>query len=219
MVTYLEMTGMSLMDVLGTLWSQFLTLLPGLFGALILLLIGYFLGVLFEAIIKGALLKAGLDDWIEKHERHHAIGKLSVSGIIGIAAKWYIFVLFLIPASALISMGSLSAWVHSLAMWLPKLIAGVLLFYFGLILADMAETAIESHKFKWAHFWGGFARIVIILFVLDIALKQIGFNIVMAETTYLIILTGIVLALAIAVGIGFGSALKDEAKGILKKLK
>ncbi len=219
LVTYLEMTGMSLMDVLAHLWSQFIVLLPGLIGALILLLIGYFLGILFEGIIKGALLKAGLDDWVEKHERHHAIGHLSVSGIIGMAAKWYTFVLFLMPASALISLGTLSQWLYSLAVWLPHLISGVLIFYFGLILADMAESAIESHKFKWANFWGGLARVLIILFVLSIALNEIGVNIVIAETTYLIILSGIVLALALAIGIGFGFAFKDEAKNLIKQIK
>lgn len=211
------MTGLSLMDVLQHLWSEFVMLLPGLIGAIILLLIGYFLGILFEGIIKAALLKAGLDDWVEKHERHHAVGQLSVSHIIGAAAKWYIFVLFLSPAAALISLGALSNWLYSLAIWLPHLIAGVLIFYFGLILAHVAETAIEKHKFKWAHFWGGLARILIILFVLSISLNEVGLNIAIAESTYLIILSGIVIALAIAIGIGFGSALKDEAKKIIKR--
>lgn len=219
LVTYLEQTGISLMDVLANLWYQFIELLPGLIGAVILLLIGYFLGALFEGIIKGALLKAGLDDWIEKHERHHAVGHASVSGIIGAAAKWYVFVLFLSPAAQLIKLGPLSEWLAKLAGWLPNVIAGALIFYFGLILADFAEKSIESHKFKWANFWGGFARVLIILFVLDIALKQIGINIVIAETTYLILLSGIVLALALAIGIGFGKALDKDAKKILKKLK
>lgn len=219
LVTYLEATGTSLMDVLANLWYQFINLLPGLIGAIILLLIGYFLGILFESLIKGALLKAGLDHWVEKHERHHALGKASVSGIIGAAAKWYTFVLFLAPAAALINMGVLSGLLTKLALWLPHVIAGVLIFYFGLILADFAETSIESHKFKWRHFWGGLARVVIILFVLDIALKEIGVNIIIAETTYLIVLSGIVLALSIAIGIGFGGALKGEAAKIIKKFR
>ncbi|MFH1769945.1 MAG: hypothetical protein ABH828_00110 [archaeon] len=217
MVTYLEATGTSLMDVLANLWYQFINLLPGLIGAVILLLIGYFLGILFESLIKGALLKAGLDHWVEKHERHHALGKASVSGIIGAAAKWYTFVLFLAPAAALINLGVLSNLLTNLALWLPHVIAGVLIFYFGLILADFAETSIESHKFKWRNFWGGLARVIIILFVIDIALKEIGVNIIIAESTYLIILSGIVLALAIAVGIGFGGAIKGEAAKIIKK--
>ncbi|MFH1590120.1 MAG: hypothetical protein ABIB43_06145 [archaeon] len=219
MVTYLEATGMSLMDVLNSLWYSFIELLPGLIGAIILLLIGYFLGVLFEAIIKAALLKAGLDHWVEKHERHHALGKASVSGIIAGAAKWYTFVLFLGPAAALLKLGILSNLLYDLAVWLPHVIAGVLIFYFGLILADFAEVWIESHKFKWRNFWGGLARVFIILFVLSIAFKEIGINIMIAESTYLIILTGIVLAIAIAVGMGFGYALKDEAKKLLKKIK
>lgn len=218
LVTYLEATGISLMDVLANLWFQFIQLLPGLIGAVILLLIGYFLGALFEGIIKGALLKAGLDHWVEKHERHHALGKASVSGIIGGAAKWYTLVLFMSPAAALINLGVLSTLLYDLARWLPHVIAGVLIFYFGLVLADMAETSIESHKFKWRHFWGGLARVIIILFVLDISLKEIGINIIIAESTYLILLTGIVLALALAIGIGFGMALKDDAKKIIKKL-
>ena len=160
-----------------------------------------------------------MDQWVEKHERHHAIGKLSVSGILGASVKWYTVVLFLTPAAALISLGSLSQLLYNLARWLPNVIAGVLIFYFGLILADMAETAIEAHKFKWRHFWGAFVRVLIILFVLDIALKEIGINIVIAESTYLIVLTGLVLAIAIAIGIGFGNALKPEAARIINKFK
>jgi hypothetical protein len=218
--TYLELTGISLIDVLANLWSEFINLLPGLIGAIILLLIGYFLGALFEGIIKGALLKAGLDHWVEKHERHHALGKLSVSGIMGGAAKWYTFVLFLGAAASpnILHLGVLSDVLSKLANWLPHVIAGVLIFYFGLILADMAETAIEAHKFKWRHFWGGLARVIIILFVLDISLKEIGVNIIIAETTYLMILGGIIIALAIAIGIGFGGALKPEAAKLVKKL-
>lgn len=217
-MTYLEATGISLMSVLENLWVQFINLLPGLIGAVILLLIGYFLGALFEGIIKGALLKAGLDHWVEKHERHHAVGHVSVSGIIGSATKWYVLVLFLSPAASLVKLGPLSDWLYQLALWLPNLIAGVLIFYFGLIFADFIETKIEGHNFKWKNFWGGLARIIIILFVLDISLKQIGINVVIAESTYLIILSGVVLALALAIGIGFGSALKDDAKKIIKNI-
>ncbi|MFC2134066.1 hypothetical protein ACFLTH_05560 [Bacteroidota bacterium] len=217
MVTYLEATGISLMEVLANLWYQFIQLLPGLIGAVILLLIGYFLGALFEGIIKGALLKAGLDDWVEKHEKHKALGHISVSGVLGASVKWYTVVLFLAPAAALISLGHLSNLLYNLATWLPHVIAGVLIFYFGLILADFAELAIESHKFKWRNFWGALARVVIILFVADIALKEIGVNIHIAESTYLIVISGIVLALAIAVGIGFGGALKPEAGKLIKK--
>lgn len=207
------------MSILGNLLYESLELLPGLVGAIILLLIGYFIGALFEGIIKAALLKGGLDHWVEKHDRHHAIGHASVSGIMGAATKWYIFVLFLAPAASLVSLGILSNLLYQLALWLPHVIAGVLIFYFGLILADFAETAIASHKFKWASFFGGLTRVLIILFVLDIALKEIGLNILIAQSTYLILLTGLVLALAIAIGIGFGAALKDDAKNILKKFR
>lgn len=217
LITYLEATGLSLLGVLSTLWSQFIELLPGLIGAIILLLIGYFLGALFEAIVKGAFQKAGLDHWVEKHEKHHSLGHMSACSILGAATKWYIFVLFLTEAARLIKLGSLSAWLLRLAAWLPDLIAGVLIFYFGLILADIAFDWIVDHKYKRANLWGNAAKVIIILFVADIALRQIGIHIFIAEVTYMIVLGGIVLGLAIALGIGFGAVFKDNAKGWLKK--
>ncbi|MFH1606597.1 MAG: hypothetical protein ABIC91_04595 [Nanoarchaeota archaeon] len=219
MVTYLETTGLSMIDALGNLWYQFIELLPGVIGAIILMIIGYFIGAFFEAVIKGALIKAGLDHWVEKHERHKPLGHLQVSSVIGEAVKWYIFVIFLSPAAAMVRLGTISSFIHSVAVWLPNLIAGVLIFLFGLILADFAEERILRAKFKWVKFWGGLARVLILLFVLDVALTQIGIRIHIAEATYLIVLTGIVLAIALAVGIGFGLGLKDEAKGLLKKIK
>ena len=47
------------------------------------------------------------------------------------------------------------------------------------------------------------------------ALDQIGVNVKLAENAFLIILAGIMLALAIAFGLG----MKDEAGDIVKKMK
>ncbi len=219
MVTYLETTGISMVDALANLWYQFVELLPGLIGAIILMVIGYFIGAFFEAVIKSALMKAGLDHWVEKHEKHKPLGHLSVSAIAGAAAKWYIFVIFLSPAASMVNLGPLSSFLAALAGWLPNVIAGVLIFLFGLVLADFAEERILLAKFKWVKFWGALVRVIIILFVLDVALSQVGIRVHIAEATYLIILTGIVLAISLALGIGFGLGLKDEAKGLLKKIR
>ena len=65
-----------------------------------------------------------------------------------------------------------------------------------------------------------FVRLLIIFFVVDIALKEVGIAVEIAESTFLILLGGIVFAASLAFGLGFGlGGLKDESKNMIKGMK
>jgi len=208
-----------MVNPLFNLWNNFVEILPGLIAAIILLVVGYFVASILGYVLHKILEKLGFDKAIEKAELSDALGHMELSALLGTILKWYIFIIFLGDAATLVNLGTLSVLLNKLLLWLPSLILAVIIFVFGLIVADFTEKELKKSKIKSFRVTGPISKVVIIFFVLIIALRQIGFYIALAETTFLMVLGSICLAFAIAVGIGFGVALKDEAKDMLKKFK
>ena len=104
-------------------------------------------------------------------------------------------------------------------MWIPNLIVAVIFALIGVVAAEYVANQIRYIKGKGTDTIAGFARVIILVFVAVIALQQIGINVELAGQTLLIIVAGVMFGLALAFGIGFGLALKEEAKGWIKKGK
>ncbi|MCH8049621.1 hypothetical protein IH979_02825 [Patescibacteria group bacterium] len=120
-----------------------------------------------------------------------AIGKFQLSGFLGLLIKWYVFVLFLTPSAALVKLPALSSFLLSAALWIPNLIAAVLVALVGLIAADYVALKVRETKIKSSGIVASVAKIVIIVFTLIIALGQISIDVSVAENSFLVILAGI----------------------------
>ncbi|MEE9525341.1 MAG: hypothetical protein V3V78_01920 [Candidatus Woesearchaeota archaeon] len=211
----LEETGQALINPLASTWNSFVAIIPGLIGAVIVLIFGYLVGGIVGFAVEKVLVKTKVNRLLEKKTNVHKVsGKLDLPSIIGLLIKWYVFVLFLTPAAALVNLPALSGFLVSAALWIPNLIAAVLIAVVGLIVADYVDAKIVETKVNRADLIGSVVKVVVIVFTLIIALGQVGIDVSVAEGSVLIILSGIMLALAI----GFGLALKDELKPIVKKL-
>ena len=201
-------------DPVLAIWNSIVSILPGIVFALLTIVLGYIIGTFVGWIIKRALQKVKLDDWLVKIGRADSLGGLKVSNISGKLIKWWIIIAFLAPAADWLELGQLSNLLQNIALWAPNLIAGIVIVIAGLIVADFfADSAARAKKLKGIHAISSIIRIVTIIFFADIALRQIGISIVLAETVILIIIGGIVLALAI----GFGLGLRKEAEIMIRE--
>lgn len=213
---FVEETGQALISPLYNLWSSFVDIIPGLVGALIVLIVGYVVGWLIGLIVKHIVHKSKLEKLvIEETKIEKSIGKFQLSHFLGLIVKWYIFVLFLTPAASLVKLPALSEFLINVAFWIPNLIAAVLIALFGLIAADYTYYKVHEIKAKASAIIASTLKAIIIIFTLIIALSQLGIDVSLAESSVLIILAGVMLALAI----GFGLAMKDEVKPIIKNIK
>jgi small-conductance mechanosensitive channel len=209
-------TGQALLNPLMGLWNSFVTALPGFIGALIVLIVGYIIAWAIGFVVTRALHQAKLDKFaVEKTTLDKVVGKFELSHLIGLIVKWYVFVLFLTPAAYLINLAALSEFLVKASLWIPNLIAAVLIALVGLVAADYVSAKVHEVKAKASSTIAAVVRVIVIIFTLIIALSQLGIDVSIAENSFLIILAGIMLALAI----GFGLALKDEVKPLIKKIK
>jgi len=219
-MAFLSEIGVNIIDPLLRIWDGIISTVPGVVAAIIILIVGYLVAWVIEYIVDKALTQIKLDKWIlEKTHMQKIIGAFRLSHFLAAITKWYVFILFLPPAAGLIQLQPLSTFLLSLAMWIPNLILAIIIGIVGLMAAHYTEWKVLETKAKTAGIIAALAKIVIVIFTLLIVLDQIGVKIAIAQTSFLIILSGIMLAVALMMGIGFGTAFKEEAKRIIKGVK
>lgn len=212
--------GINIIDPLLRIWDGIISTVPGVVAAIIILLVGYLVAWVIGYVVDRALTQIKLDKWVlEKTHMTKIIGAFRLSHFLSVITKWYVFILFLPPAASLIQLQPLSTFLLSVALWIPNVILAVIIGLVGLMAAHYTEWKIMETKAKTANIIAYLAKIVIVIFTLLIVLDQIGVKIAIAQTSFLIILSGVMLAVALMLGIGFGTAFKEQAKGIIKDVK
>ncbi len=191
----------------------------GLVLAGIIAALGYCVAWVVHWFVKNALDKSKIDKWMKQNNLDKSIGYASVSSLGASLLKWYIFLIFLIPAISYLTLGELTSLLLDIVRWLPKVIVAIAIVMFGLVIADFVADKLSKAKGPAIKHLNNIIRILIIIFVSVVALQEIGIYLRLAESTFLIVLTGIVLALSLAVGIGFGLGAKEEAAAIVKQWK
>ena len=213
----LELLGQNALDPFVILWNSLVENLPGIIAAILLLIFGYIVSSFIGLITKWIIKKTRIDDWLEKTGRSDAIGNMHVSEITGKLVKWWVFILFLTPAANVVQLEQLASIFTSIFLWAPHLIAGIIIMIAGLIFADfLADSVTETKKFKSISV---LIRIVTIIFFAEIALREIGINLVLAETTLLMLIGGIILILVIGFGVGLIKPAEETIRDWKKKLK
>ncbi len=206
----------NLLNPLINLWNGFVNILPGLVAAIIILIIGYLIAFIIGHAIKLVLQKLGLDKRLAKAKVSKAIGYTHMSSVIGEIVKWYIFVIFIQAAVDVLSLGTLSTILNEFAMWLPNVIAAVIVVLFGLIFAHYVSIKIEEHsKVKGIKTLSKGLKAVIIFIIAVIALEQIGVDVSILKNGFLLLIAGV----ALAIGLAFGLGAKKHAGEAMKKLK
>lgn len=212
--------GASVWNPLVRLWYGVVDAVPGIVAAIIVLIVGYVIACIIGRIVRGILEKVKFDKWVvQKTNLERVVGAFKLSRFLGLIAKWYTFILFLPTAASLIYLEPLSKFLLEVARWIPHVIVAIILAIIGLMAADYVAGKIEETKAKAASTIAWIAKIAIYVFTVLVVLSQIGIKVQVATSALLIILGGVMLGVGLALGIGFGLALKEDAKAILQKIK
>jgi len=216
----LSQIGVNIIDPLLRIWDGIISTVPGVVAAIVILIAGYLVAWVIGYVVDKALEQIKLDKWVlEKTHMKKIIGSFRLSHFLAVISKWYVFILFLPPAAGLIKLQALSAFLLSVALWIPNVILAVIIGLVGIMAAHYTEWKILETKAKTAKIVAYLAKLVIVIFTILIVLDQIGVKIAIAQTSFLIILSGVMLGIALMLGIGFGMAFKEEAKRIIKDVK
>ncbi len=203
--------------------TKILAYLPTLLGALIILIVGWLVAKAIKGIIDGLLKvvrfdaladKAGISRVLEKGDI-----KISAREVVSRLVYWLIMIMVLVMAVDALGLPKASDVLTSLFAYVPRVIAALLVLVVAMFLASfvsrIVHTAAGNANMPRPELFAGATRWAIIIFAATIALVQLGIASFLVTTAFNIILAGIVLALAIAFGLGS----KDAVARYLEELK
>lgn len=210
----LTATGNLFLQPLYQLWSDFVVVFPSIVVALLLLVVGYFIGWAVGHAAKWLLLRAGLDNVVKKAGFTKEAGHTHLPNLVGEFVKWFVFLIFLqVAVDDILNLSTLGVLLGEFVRWLPNLLFAVIVFFAGVALAHYVDMKIKEHtKMRGMRVASGILKVVVLYLVLVIALNQIGIDVGILENSFLILLGAFGLGLAVALGIGLGLGLRKHSE-------
>lgn len=205
---------------LQTLWIKVSQILPGLIGAIIVLIIGYFIALVLGHAVRVILDKTKLDEKIRKWHLTKVMGHTDISALLGELVKWWIVIIFLGQAVSIVNLGTLSVLLNRIVLWLPRLLVAIIVFLVGLGAAYYVELKIAEHtRLKGMRLVGTILKWLIILMIALVAVRNIGVDVQLIEKLFLYVIVALSAGIALALGIGLGLGLKKESESFIKAIK
>lgn len=207
---------------LKDIWTWLVTsvaqTIPKIIAALLILLFGWIIAVFLGKLLKRGLQQIKLDKRAEMRGIKKALFGISIEKTAGDILKYYIFLLFVREAVVKLNMAALGDFFSAILTLIPTWIVGAGMLIISLVLGHWFRERIIKSKFVFGDVLGNIAYGLVVYFGVVLSLPKFGFaDVAILNDAFRFVVGGLSAGVAIAVGIGFGVALKEPAKRIIKK--
>ncbi len=205
------------------LWYQFIQYIPQLVAAAVILLVGWALGVILGDLATRFVKYTGIDNWVKStglNERlriEHGSRYAMLSGIVGSFVKWLVILAAIGVAADAANLPQVGLFIGAIFSYIPNVIVAIVILVVGFIGAtyayDFAQAGMgismlsDNNRGTVA----GIIRYAIIVFAIMAALTQLQ----IVPNLIQILFAGLVLALALAFGLGG----RDHANDAIRRLR
>jgi len=200
-----------LQDAIGL----FLSYIPQLIGALIILIVGYIVAKVLQAVVGRVLQGIGFDRWMErggiKQFFDRAETNQTPASILGALVFWFVFIVAITMAADALGIPQVSVILAQLIAYIPQIIAAILILILAALLANFISGIVRGAT--GSNVLASIAQYAIIVYAVFAALTQLGVAVQLTANTFLIVLGAVALAAALAFGIGG----RELARDILEK--
>ncbi|MDE1842019.1 MAG: mechanosensitive ion channel [Thaumarchaeota archaeon] len=202
---------------LETFATEIATSAPKIIAAAVLLTIGLIVGKIVARVVEKTanriLKKAGAEIISESKTVENAIGKINSARLIAATVKWFVYLFFIVAAINSLQLDQLTSALTSLWLWIPNLLAFVMIVIIGSIIANYVIKWINHelviHNYGGSRYIAVGVKIVIYSIVFAIGLTQIGVGQSVIPTLVSAFSWSIAAAIGAAIAIGLGFTLKD----------
>ncbi|MFK7607102.1 MULTISPECIES: mechanosensitive ion channel family protein [unclassified Pseudomonas] len=206
----LDLWTQSLVTAMTALWTKIANFIPNLFGALVVVLLGFVVAKLLDALLSKLLAKLGLDRLMGGTGLTKILGragiKVPISTLIGKIVYWFILLIFLVSAAQSLGLERVSATLDIFTLYLPKVFGAILVLLAGVLLAQLlnglVRGAAESVGFDYAAGLGRVAQGLVIIISISVAISQLEVKTDLLNHVIVIVLITVGLAVALAMGLG-----------------
>lgn len=198
--------------------------LPAFIGALVIVLIGWGIGVFLDKIViqivrafkvDNALKGARVEDFLRR-----AGFNLNSGVFLGALVKWFVVVVFLVTALDILGLTQVTIFLQQVVLiYLPQVIVAVLILLVAAVIAEAMQKVVVGAALaagiRSASLAGTITRWSIWIFAILMALFQLGIATTFIQTLF----TGIVVALSLALGLSFGLGGQEAAARFIEKIR
>jgi flagellar biosynthesis protein FliQ len=204
------MDRLRLLEPLRVFLRQMGDFLPRLALALLVVIIGYFIAKAVRyAIVRGLRAvnfnvlteRAGIDGFLRG-------GGIRADGteIVALLFYWMVILVALVIGFNSLGLAYITDLLSRVLLFVPKVMVAMLILAFGAYFAGFIGHAVTAYckkvQLQDAELLGRICQYAILAFVVLIALDQVNIGGDIVRQTFLIVLAGVVLALALAFGLG-----------------
>jgi Conserved TM helix len=210
-----------LVDATREFLHQTAAFLPRLLLALFVVILGWLFAKAVRFAVERALRAVNFNVLTERAGTDTFLRQAGMRGdtttVFGLVAFWLVILATLIIAFNDLGLTYITDLLGRAVLFAPKLLVAMLLVVFGSYCARFVGNAVHAYcvdaRIADADLLGRIVRYVVMTLVVMIALSQVEIGGDIVQRTFLIILGGLMLALALAFGIGG----KDWAAALLER--
>jgi hypothetical protein len=200
---------------------RFVSFLPVFIGAVLILIIGWFISGLLARLIESALKAVGFEGLVERSGIGEFIRrsgtKLTTSGVLATLVKYFIFLIFVQAAANVLGIPQLTEITNRIILFIPNVIIAMAIIVIGTFIAQFLSGLVRSSVSELGvgnpNLLAKLTQYAVIGFAVIAAVDQLG----IAATLINTLLIGLIGSVALAIGLAFGLGGRDVAAQITQK--
>ena len=218
-------TGDALLTAFANALAVFFAFIPHLIGAIIILIIGLFVGRLVGGLVTRGLRAVKFDQVAERADVGELLRNAGVTmdaaAVVGGIAKWFIYIVFFQVAASTLGFPQLTDILNQVLAFLPRIVVALVILLVGALiaklLAGVVRGAVGTSRLGNADVLGNVARYAVLAFAVVAALSQLEIAPAIVNTLWTAIIGMVAVTLALAFGLGARDAAGSVATGQLIK--
>lgn len=197
-------------EPLKSLLDKLLDFLPNFFSFILIFVSGVIVGLILRSVLLRFFRIIGLDAFSERSGLIAALQKGGIrepiSLVLAKLISWLVIAGFSIFALNALKLPAVEQVLESFILYLPNIFVGTIIFLFGYLLSNFLSRAVliagVNAGIRIAGVIAKLVRLTVFVLAVTMALEQLGIGRGTIVIAFAIILGGVVLALAIAFGLG-----------------
>ncbi len=200
--------------------NSFMSFLPALLGAILVLIIGWLIAGFIARLVERGLRAVGLERAVDRSGIGQFMDRAgthwTVTGVIAGLIKWSVFLIFIQAAANALGIAEITAITNAIVLFIPKLVIALAIIVLGTLLAQFLAGLVRGSLSEAGvgnpALFARLTQYAVIGFAIVAAFNQLG----IAETVVNTLLIGLVAAIALALGLSFGLGGREVAAEITR---
>lgn len=206
------------------LWYGVVATIPNIIVAVIIFVVGWLIGAALGKVVEQVIRSLKLDMALKNTGLNSVVERAGFSlnsGVfLGLLVQWFVIIGFLVAALDVLGLNQVNTFLSQVVLgYLPQVIVAVLFILVGALLAELARDVVtgaaRAAEIRSAGFAGSVAKWAIWVFAILAALDQLNVASAFVQTLF----TGIVVAIALALGLSFGLGGQEAAARYIERVR